>query len=191
MSDSAPEMEAYLDLVPEDLIRRLAVGLDLFDPRLGELTGEQADTAFLEKAGVGRWPVRVVVGHLADGELINTCRLRRAVAEEGVIAQGWDPQPYIDAGLYGVVSKEADGEPMKGLPIAGSLATIHTVRAWACEWLSTLDRAAWDRRFLHETRGAFTVRSFCGLHLWHFERHTWFLNKKIEKLLAPGGPGEG
>ena len=187
MSDSPPDVNAYLELSGPDLVRRLAVGLEAFDARLGELSGEQADTAFLPAAGIGRWPVRVVVGHLADAEIVNTHRLRRAVAEEGAVISGWNADAFVDAGLYGIVPDAPDGETRRGLPIAGALATIHTLRAWTCEWLSTLGESQWSSRLMHEERGPFSVRQFCGFHLWHFEHHAWFANRKVEHLRAGGG----
>ena len=75
-------------------------GLQRFDSRIFELSDEQMDMAFLPDAGVGRWPVRVLVGHLADAELAFIHRMRRAVAEENPVLAVWDENAFIDAGLY-------------------------------------------------------------------------------------------
>ncbi len=102
------------------LIHRYRRGLENFDRRMFELTDEQMDMAFLPEAGIGRWPVRVLVGHLADAEIAFIHRMRQAVAESNPVFAPWDEDAFIDAGLY------AGGQH----PVAGFVAVIHTTRRW-------------------------------------------------------------
>jgi hypothetical protein len=168
-------IEKLHELPIGELIARYRQGLSGFDPRLFELSDEQMDMAFLPDAGVGRWPIRVLVGHIADAELAYTHRMRRAAAEDNPVLSGWDIDAFIDAGLY------ADGRQ----PVAGFVAVIHTLRRWTSEWLHTLSDDQWERRALHPERGPESIRHMLALATWHLEHHGRYLNAKICRLLGP------
>jgi hypothetical protein len=178
--DRPAGMDLVAALPDPELLARYRGGLQSFDPRLFELGDAQADTAFLPDAGVGRWPVRVLVGHLADAELAFTHRMRRAVAEDNPILAAWDENAFIDAGLY-------DGGRY---PVAGFIAILHTLRRWTTEWLQTLTPEQLQRRALHPQRGELTVRDMVVRTTWHLEHHARFLNAKICKLLGPAPAGQ-
>jgi len=175
--ESSPPEIAVVDsiaaLPDAELISRYRWGVEHFDRRLVRLDEELLDTAFLPDAGVGRWPVRGVVGHLAEAEIANTQRIRRALAEESPVVGAWDPDAYLDAGLYG-----------SSMPVGGFVAVIYTLRVWMGELLGTLSEDQWSRPLLHESRGPFTVRRMAAFNVWHLERHAWFINAKIEKMLG-------
>ena len=158
-----------------DLLVRYRRGLELVDPRIFDLSDEQMDMAFLPDAGVGNWPARVLVGHLADAELAYSHRMRRAVAEENPVVNAWDENAFVDSGLY------ADGR----YPVAGFIAVIHTLRRWTAEWLATLTPEQLARRVMHETKGEVTVRWMLAMTTWHLEHHVRFLNAKVCKLIGP------
>ena len=181
MRQPAEPLEAYRAMSRKELIGLFRVGVERFDRRVFELNDEQLDRVFDPETGAGMWAVRVLLGHLADAEVINTHRLRKAFAEDGPVIDAWGPDEYIDSGLYGVVAR--DGEPVRQ-PIGGFVATIHTLRAWMGEWLEGLPPPAWDRRAMHTVRGEFTFRELLGLSTWHLENHAWFLNRKVELILG-------
>jgi hypothetical protein len=162
-------------LADRELIARYRRGLETIDPRLFELSDPQMDTAFLPDAGVGLWPARVLLGHLADAELAFTHRMRRAVAEDSPVLGIWDENAFIDAGLY------ADGRQ----PIAGFIAVLHTLRRWTADWLLTLAPDQLARKALHPQRGEQTVRGILVYTTWHLESHTRYLNAKICRMLGP------
>lgn len=163
-----------------ELIARYRTGLERFDRRIFELSDDQADTAFLPEAGVGRWPVRVLVGHLADAELAFTHRMRRAVAEENPVLALWEENAFIDAGLY------AGGR----YPLGGFVAVVHTLRRWTAEWLATLTPEQLDRKALHPEQGPITVRQMLVRTTWHLEHHARYLNLKVVKMLGPAAEPE-
>ena len=170
-----------------DLVIRYRKGLELVDARVFELSDAQLDTAFLPDAGVGNWPARVLLGHLADAEIAYTHRMRRAIAEDSPVVNAWDENAFVDAGLY------VDGR----YPVAGFIAVIHTLRRWTAEWLATLSPEQFQRRVMHETKGEMTVRKMLDYTTWHLEHHVRFLNAKVCKFLGPAevggscGPGCG
>ncbi|MGE4195718.1 MAG: DinB family protein [Phycisphaerales bacterium] len=191
MSATPPGIEQFMGMTNQDLTARYARGVECLDRRAVQLSTQQADTAFLASAGVGRWPARVLVGHLADAELVFVHRMRRAVAEENPLLAIFDEQAFIDSGLYGVVSADptkAVCVPAHSPPIAGFVAVIYSLRRWTSEWLASLSPKQWDRGCLHPERGPQTVRKIAEYTTWHLEHHAWYLNRKIARLL--GGPGD-
>jgi hypothetical protein len=177
--EASPSLQLFQSLELPALIDRYAKGVENFDRRVFDLTDAQLDTAFLPDAGVGRWPARVLLGHLADAELAQVHRIRRTVAEDNPVVAAWDENAFIDAGLY--------GSPTEGVsyPIGGFIGTIHTLRRWTSEWLRTLDPDQWSRQALHPEKGPQTTRSWIEMISWHLEHHAAFLNLKIAKMLGP------
>ena len=178
-----------------ELIRRFRFSVGHFDERVFELGDEQLDQAWLPEAGVGRWPVRVLLGHLADAELVLAHRIRRVVAEPGSVVAEWDEDAFIDAGLYAPPGAEDSGDSGDAVntvppPPGAFVATIYTLRQWTGEWLSGLAPACWDRRVLHPTRGELSLTDMVRLTTWHVEHHAMFLNAKVERMLGPR-PAEG
>lgn len=171
-------LDQIVSLPTHILISRYVLGVENFDRRLFDLDQEQVDRAFLADAGVGTWPVRVLLGHLADAEVAFVHRMRRAVAEEGCLVSAWDENAFIDHGLYGSAGEDA-------LPIAGSIAVIHALRRWATDWLRTLPPESWEKRIMHPERGEMTLRDLVARSTWHLEHHTYFLQRKIDLMLGP------
>jgi len=175
-----PRMREIRDLDAASLCARMRLGLEHFDPRVVELSQEQVSQAWLEDAGVGRWPIRVLIGHLADAEIVLAHRIRRLLAEENPTLTLWDEHAFIDAGLYGCV----EGSNLLP-PMGGDLAMIHTTRNWLVALLMQLGDDQWSRSGMHPEKGPVTVREIANQNCWHLENHAWFLNAKIEKLLGP------
>jgi hypothetical protein len=168
-----------------ELPRRYRFSVGHFDERVFELSDEQLDQAWMPEAGVGRWPIRVLLGHLADAEVVYTHRLRRAVAEPGAVLALWDEDAFIDAGLYAGGARDGGG-PLRVPPPPGAfVASIYTLRQWTGEWLSSLTDQAWGRTVMHPQRGELSVRDLAHLNTWHVEHHAMFLNAKVERLLGP------
>lgn len=188
--DGTPEHARQIAAMPAgELVRRYRFSVGAFDHRLFDLSDEQLDQAWLEEVGVGRWPVRTLLGHLADAEVVFTHRLRRAVAEPGSVLSEWDELAFVDAGIY--EARSADHNPGVDVPntvappVGAFVGAIYTQRQWVGEWLGNLTDRAWDRRVLHPQRGELSVRDLAVVNTWHLEHHAWFLNAKIEKFLGP------
>jgi hypothetical protein len=175
-----PNLREIRDLDAASLCARMRLGLEHFDPRVVELSPEQVSQAWLESAGVGSWPIRVLIGHLADAELVLAHRIRKIIAEDKPELALWDEHAFIDGGIYGCTEGSALLPPM-----GGDLAMIHTTRNWLCALLMQLDETHWSREGLHPTNGPMSARQIANYHCWHLEHHAWYLNAKIEKLLGP------
>lgn len=180
LDEPRPRMREIRELDAASLCARMRLGLERFDPRVVELSQEQVAQAWMEPAGVGVWPIRVLIGHLADAELVLSHRIRRVLAEDNPELALWDEHAFIDGGLYGCT----DGSTLLP-PMGGDLAMIHTTRNWLCALLMQLDEQHWQRVGMHPEKGPVSVREIANQNCWHFEHHAWFLNAKIEKLLGP------
>jgi len=162
------------------LVARLRVGVESFDPRVFELSDEDLERAWRPEPGAGRWPIRVLIGHLADTELLFASRIRAIYALDNPTLPVFDEHAYIDSGIYGCT----EGVGIKP-PLGGDVATIHTTRCWVVAFLFQLDDDAWARRAMHPELGPTTLLETAQYACWHLEHHAWFLNAKIEQILGP------
>lgn len=187
-----PPVEAFVALPAPELIARYRKGVENFDRRLFWLSESQIDQAFLPDsggAGVGRWPIRVLLGHLADAELAFVARLRKTVAEDRPVLQPWDEQAFIDANMYGnaphgaAASAEAD-KARVAAALGGFVAVVHTLRQWTGQWLATLGDEQLAREAMHPERGVQSVRTILAYDTWHLEHHARFLRMKVDRILG-------
>ncbi len=171
---TSPQLQEFIDLPHAALVQRYRLGVENYDRRVLKLNDEQLDTAFLPDVapGLGRWPIRVLLGHIADAELVFSHRMRRAVAEDHPVLAVFDENALIDAGMY----------HGKVYPIAGFIAVAHTLRTWMTEWMRTLTDEQWARTCLHPERGELSVRMIANYATWHLEHHAWFLPRKVARL---------
>lgn len=184
----SPDREAFLALPIPGTIERYRAGIGVFTKDLLQLADEDLDTCFRPEAGVGRWSIRMVVGHVADAELVNAFRFRKAVAEEGAVLANWDFEAFLDAGLYDgpATAGDSSGKPAarSGQPLPAYLALIHAVRTTTAEWLGRLPGEAWSRVALHAERGPLTLHALVAGCAWHLEHHAWFVEAKARQLVG-------
>jgi hypothetical protein len=174
--------------IPE-LLHRYRKGIENFDRRIFWLNAAQLDQAFLPEADVGRWPVRVLLGHLADAEIVFTHRMRRAVGEDNPVLSVWDENAFIDNAIYGGsdpegLSPEAAHDRVVRA-VGGAVAMIHTTRAWTGDWLLSLRPEQFDRVALHPERGGESVKQMLAYATWHLEHHARYLACKLDRLVGP------
>lgn len=175
-----PDRDEIRALDTHSLLARMRAGVEHFDPRVFDLTDEQLDQAWLPEAGVGRWPIRVLLGHLADAEIVLAHRIRRTFAEDRPTLAYWDENAFIDSGLYGCT--EATGfRP----PIGGDVAVIHTTRSWVVAMAFQFEDEHWTRQAMHVQNGPMTLREFADYACWHLEHHAAYLNAKVARILGP------
>ncbi len=177
--EGAPEYAAVRELPVEDLLRRLRAGVGLIDHRVFDLSDEQSNQAFMPEAGVGRWSCRVLLGHMADADMVYAHRIRRVVAEENPVLTVFDEDAFIDSGIYG------DREGSAPTAMGAFVAVMYTMREWMGIWLAGVDAGAWERKAMHPEHGEMTLRDLVSYMVFHLERHAWFLNRKVEKFLGP------
>lgn len=175
-----PSLDDIRAMDTHALVHRMRIGVEHFDPRVFELSEPDLDRAWLPEAGVGRWPVRVLLGHLADTELLFAARIRQTLAETRPTLALFDEHAYIDSGLYGCT----EGVPFRP-PVGGDVAVIHTTRCWLVALLVQLEPEHWARTALHPERGEISVRDLANYDCLHLEHHAAYLNAKLHAMLGP------
>ena len=180
MNDPTPtSIRSLSELSIDELLGRLRIGVESIDPRVFELSNEQLDQAWLPDANVGLWPIRVVLGHLADVEMVFATRIRKIFAEDNPTLAIFDEDAFVDSAIYGCTQ----GSTMQP-PIGGDVATIHTLRSWLVAFLYQLEASDWERTGLHPDQGSISIHTLAIYNCWHLERHAWFINKKVERFLG-------
>lgn len=180
----APHKDEVLGMAPEALLMRFRDGIEMVDPRVFEMDDELLDRAFLDDAGVGKWPIRVVLGHVADTELVQTWRIRRTLVEDNPVPATWDEAAFVDSGIYGGDIAYAGGGALR--PATGAfVAAVYTMRQWTASTLAIVPPEAWERACMHPEFGRLSVREMLAFDTWHLEHHLRFVNLKTERLIGP------
>jgi hypothetical protein len=136
------------------LLARYRDGADEVDAALAGITEEELD----RRPAPGDWTAREVVHHLADSEATAYVRLRRLVAEDEPVIQGYDEPEYARRLHY-------------DRPIASSLAVLRAVRQGSLDLLESLSEAEWGRTGTHSESGAYSVDRWLEIYASHSHDH--------------------
>ena len=117
-----------------------------------------ADDAELDRHGPAGWSARMVVHHLADSESMASIRLRRLVAEDDPVIQGYDEPTWAQRLHY-------------DRPIAASLAVVGAVRAASHQLLLAMTEDEWRRTGTHSESGAYSVEQWLAIYAEHCHEH--------------------
>ena len=104
------------------------------------------------------WSPRQVVHHLADSEATAYVRLRRLIAEDEPVIQGYDEPEYARRLHY-------------DRPIGSSLAVLRAVREASLELLESLTDAEWARTGTHSESGPYSVERWLEIYASHSRDH--------------------
>lgn len=135
------------------LLERYATGADDVDDALAGATD-----ADLDRQPPSGWSARMVVHHLADSEAMAYIRLRRLIAEDDPVIQGYDEPEWARRLHY-------------DRPIDASLAVLRAVRAASLELLRSLTEDEWARTGTHTESGAYSVERWLGIYAKHSHEH--------------------
>jgi hypothetical protein len=136
------------------LLERYASGVAELDDAL-----EGASDADLDRAQPsGGWTAREVVHHLADSESMAYVRLRRLIAEDDPLIQGYNEPEWARRLHY-------------DRPIAASRAVLSAVRAASLQLLESLTPAEWERAGTHSESGAYSVDRWLEIYAGHTHDH--------------------
>jgi hypothetical protein len=120
---------------------------------------EGASEAELDaRPGPGTWSAREIVHHLADSEMTSAIRLRRLIAEDGPVIQGYDQDDYARRLHY-------------DRPIEASLAAFGAARACTVPLLERLTASEWTRAGTHSESGAYSVEKWLAIYAVHAHGH--------------------
>jgi hypothetical protein len=138
-----------------ELIARYAEGPAVLRAAVAGLSDEELDRS----PGGGEWSARQVVHHTADSELTSAIRLRRLIAEDAPVIQGYDEGLFARRLHY------------DARPIAASLAAVDAARASTLDLLAHLTPEEWSRAGTHSESGAYSVESWLEIYAAHCHDH--------------------
>jgi len=114
----------------------------------------------------GKWSVREVLCHLADGEVVFAFRLRQALAEDHHVIQPFDQDQWAKS--YTNYDAKA------------ALAVFSAVRQWNLALIRSVSPATLSKRLTHPERGEMTFQTVIETMAGHDVNHL----KQIEKIAA-------
>lgn len=143
----------------EALLERFRTGYaDVVDALAG-ITDDE-----LDRPPPDGWTARQVVHHLADSEATAYVRLRRLIAEDEPLIQGYDEPEYARRLHY-------------DRPIAPSLAVLRAVREASLQLLESLTPDEWERSGTHSESGPYSVDRWLRIYAEHSHDHAAQIRK--------------
>lgn len=138
----------------EKLIAMYRDGYAAVAEALLKITPEELDA----RPGPGRWTAREIVHHLADSETTSAVRLRRLLAEDRPLIQGYDQDEFARRLHY-------------DRPHETSLELFKYVREATAELLERLAPADWLREGTHSESGRYSVETWLKIYSEHAHKH--------------------
>ena len=136
------------------LMERYGVGADAAEAALAGATDDELD----RRPADGGWTARQVAHHLADSETMAYTRLRRLIADDDPIIQGYDEPTWAERLHY-------------ERPIDEALAVVRAVRTASLSLLRTLSPSEWERQGRHSESGAYSVDDWLRIYAAHCHDH--------------------
>ena len=148
----------------EALLARYRDGAAAFRAALADLEDAELDGRPIE----GEWTVREIAHHLADSELNSAVRLRRLIAEDEPVLQGYDEAVFVRR-LH-----------VTDRPIGSSLDAAEAARASTLTILEALTDDEWTRTGIHAEQGPYSVEAW----LEDYANHPWDHAAQARRVLA-------
>jgi len=139
----------------DDPVEAMAEAPDRLRRLIRGLTERQLAT----KPAPGKWSIKEILAHLADGEVILGSRYRFIGAHDRPPIQGYDQDAFA-AKLGPLNAKAAD-----------LIDDFAMVRAANLGLLERLPEKAWDRIGLHSERGEESIRKLVYMYAGHDRHH--------------------
>ena len=146
------------------LVVRYRDGAAAFRAALADVADAELD----ERPIDGEWTVREIAHHLADSELNSAVRLRRLIAEDEPVLQGYDEATFVRR-LH-----------VTERPIASSIDAAAAARASTLTILESLTDDEWTRTGTHAEQGPYSVEAW----LLDYANHPWDHAEQARRVLA-------
>jgi hypothetical protein len=119
-----------------------------------------------------KWSAREIVHHLADSESTSALRLRRLIAEDGPVIQGYDQDEYAKRLKY----NEREMVP--------ALAAFRAARETTSQILRLMTESDWQREGEHTESGRYTTEDWLRIYAAHAHNHAAQI-RRLSKMLSP------
>jgi uncharacterized damage-inducible protein DinB len=148
------------------IIEQYAAGAERLRASVAGLSREQL-TAFPIP---GTWSIAQIVVHVWDSDAAATHRMKRIAAEETPLIIAYDETAFARTLAY----HDMD---------LGRVCTLFELnREHTAEMLRRLPDGAFERKGVHNQRGAVTLAEIVGMYVWHLEHHLTFVERKREMV---------
>jgi hypothetical protein len=121
------------------------------------------------------WTARMVVHHLADSEMMSATRLRRLIAEDDPVIQGYDEPTFARRLFY------------DDRPIEPALAALGAARATTFQILERLTDDQWARTGTHTESGRYGVEDWLRIYGAHAHEHAAQIGRAIAEHRRAAG----
>ena len=148
------------------LIQKYRDGYQIVQGALDGATPGELDA----RPAPGKWSAREIVHHLADSEMTAAIRLRRLIAEDTPVIQGYDQDEFARRLFY-------------DRPIESSLQLLRFARETTAELLDRLQPDDWTRAGTHSEHGAYGVEQWLKIYSGHAHKHA----EQITRARAKAG----
>ena len=116
----------------------------------------------------GKWSAAEIVHHLADSEMTSAIRLRKLLAEEYPVIQGYDQDRFAEVLHY------------QARPIEPSLQAFRFARASTAQLFEHMTEADWRKLGWHSEAGSYHTERWLEIYATHAHGHA----EQIERLKA-------
>ncbi len=118
----------------------------------------------LDRSASDEWTPRMIAHHLADSEMTSAIRLRRLIAEDDPVIDGYDEVEF---------AKRLTSDR----PIEPSLEAMRWARESTAQILERLSEEEWQRAGTHSESGPYSVEDWLTIYANHGHDHA----KQIER----------
>jgi hypothetical protein len=112
----------------------------------------------LDRSASDEWTPRMIAHHLADSEMTSAIRLRRLIAEDDPVIDGYDEVKF---------AKRLTSDR----PIEPSLEAMRWARESTAQILERLTEGDWQRAGTHSERGPYSVEDWLTIYANHAHDH--------------------
>jgi hypothetical protein len=156
-------------MTPEErkaLIKQYADGYDEVISALDNFPAESLGARPIP----GKWSAREIVHHLGDSETTSAIRIRRLMAEDNPLIQGYDQDHFATRLRY----NDRDMEP--------ALEAFRYARASTVSLLKIMTDADWQRAGTHTESGAYTAEDWLRIYAAHAHNHASQIRRLREAI---------
>jgi hypothetical protein len=121
------------------------------------------------------WSIHELIIHIADSEANSFIRCRRAVAEPGSAALGYDEAQWARALNYHAQSTD------------DALLLFKWLRGNTYSLIKMLPEAAWSQTIVHSENGVMTLDDWLTVYTAHVPEHVEQMQRNYEAWLAANG----
>src|SRR6185503_16770601 len=139
----------------EQLIAQFKAGYDQVAEALNDFPSDKLTAHPIE----GKWSAAEIVHHLADSETTSGLRLRRLLAEDHPLIQGYDQDAYAAHLHY----QQRD--------IAPALEAFRAARASTAQLLDLMSEDDWHREGTHSESGSYSTEDWLRIYAAHAHNH--------------------